>query len=582
MMGNKKGITLLALVITIVIILLLAGITLQMAMGENGLIAKSEQAKKEQAKAELYDTVKSSYAALSLRAIRNDKDKPNVEEVFNTADFTDRYNIVGDNITDKKGTIIDTKANVLNLIQGTVAGGFTPGTTSGTTPQSESWPKTVGGITIPEEDKDKMILKLKVKSDTEVVFAGYWEPFGIDPMEIDYGNGEKDVVTNLYAVYGKQYSPGEYVIKIKDVRDFSMRRYGDYEIEILQWGKITEKNEQNNIEIPNVSKVYEPEPDRIPIRYLDAKFTEIPEWLFSKKVTSTVISKFNESDAILTIPEGLFKNNINIKKFEKVFEQCRGITNIPEGLFKNNVNVTEFTYTFSACTGLTSIPEGLLKNNVNATNFEGVFSACIGITDIPEGLFKNNVNVTSFSSTFNGCSGLTSIPEGLFKNNVNVTNFIYTFSMCKGITNIPEGLFKNNVNVTSFSDTFSICTGIINIPEGLFANNINATDFSRLFYACKNLTNIPEGLFKNNVNATNFMYTFNDCEGLISIPEGLFKNNVNVTSFAFIFAQCKKINNVPEKIIEAAKRVKDKGGSTAGMFRECEALPDGSLPNYIR
>ena len=604
-MGNKKGITLLALVITIVIILLLAGITLQMTMGENGLIAKSEQAKKEQAKSELYDTVKSSYAALSLRAIRNDKDKPNVEEVFNTADFTDRYNIVGDNITDKKGTVIDTKENVLNLIQGTVGGGFTTGTTT----PVESWPKIVGGVTIPEEDKDKMILKLKVKSDTKVVFAGYWEPFEIDPMEIDYGNGEKDVVTNLYIEYGKQYSPGEYVIKIKDVRDFSMRRYGDYEIEILQWGKITEKNEQNNIEIPNVSKVYEPEPDRIPIRYLDAKFTEIPEWLFSKKVTSTVISRFNESDAILTIPEGLFKNNINIKKFEKVFEQCRGITNIPEGLFKNNTEVTEFGYTFSTCTGLTSIPEGLFKNNVNVTNFEGVFSACIGITSIPEGLFKNNVNVTSFSSTFNGCSGLTSIPEGLFKNNVNVTNFmytfsickgitnipeglfknnvnvtnfIYTFSMCKGITNIPEGLFKNNVNVTSFSDTFSICTGIINIPEGLFANNINATDFSRLFYACKNLTNIPEGLFKNNVNATNFMYTFNDCEGLISIPEGLFKNNVNVTSFAFIFAQCKKINNVPEKIIEAAKRVKDKGGSTAGMFRECEALPDGSLPNYIR
>ena len=577
-MGNKKGITLLALVITIVIILLLAGITLQMTMGENGLIAKSEQAKKEQAKAELYDTVKSSYAALSLRAIRNDKDKPSVEEVFNTADFTDRYNIVGDNITDKNGTVIDTKENVLNLIQGTVGGGFTTGTTT----PAESWPKIVGGVTIPEEDKDKMVLKIKVKSDTKVVFAGYWEPFEIDPMEIDYGNGEKDVVTNLYIEYGKQYSPGEYVIKIKDVRDFSMRRYGDYEIEILQWGKITEKNEQNNIEIPNVSKVYEPEPDRIPIRYLDAKFTEIPEWLFSKKVTSTVISKFNESDAILTIPEGLFKNNINIKKFEKVFEQCRGITNIPEGLFKNNTEVTEFGYTFSACTGLTSIPEGLFKNNVNVTKFEGVFSACTGLTSIPEGLFKNNVNVTKFEGVFSACIGITDIPEGLFKNNVNVTSFSSTFNGCSGLTSIPEGLFKNNVNVTNFMYTFSICTGIINIPEGLFANNINATDFSRLFYACKNLTNIPEGLFKNNVNAINFMYTFNDCEGLISIPEGLFKNNVNVTSFAFIFAQCKKINNVPEKIIEAAKRVKDKGGSTAGMFRECEALPDGSLPNYIR
>ena len=602
---KKNAITLLALVITIVIMLLLAGVAIQMTMGENGLIAKSVQAQKEQAKAELYDTAKLSYTSLNAKALENGQPSPQAELALSTTEFTNKYNVVGDDITDKKGTVIDTKANVLNIIQGTVAGGFT----SGTTTPAESWPKTVGGVTIPEEDKDKMILKLKVKSDTEVVFAGYWKPFEIDPMEIDYGNGEKDVVTNLYIEYGKQYSPGEYVIKIKDVRDFSMRRHGDYEIEILQWGKITEKNEQNYIELPNVSKVYEPEPDRIPIRYVDAKFTEIPEWLFSKKVTSTVISRFNESDAILTIPEGLFKNNINIKKFEKVFEQCRGLTSIPEGLFKNNTEVTEFKSVFSDCRGLTSIPEGLFKNNVKVTSFSNTFSACIGITDIPEGLFKNNVNVISFESTFNGCSGLTNIPEGLFKNNVNVTNFMYTFSVCKGITNIPEGLFKNNVNVTnfiytfsmcrgltsipeglfknnvkvtSFSDTFSICTGITNIPEELFANNINATDFSRLFYACKNLTNIPEGLFKNNVNATNFMYTFNDCEGLISIPEGLFKNNVNVTSFAFIFAQCKKINNVPEKIIEAAKKVKDKGGSTAGMFRECKSLPDGSLPIYMQ
>ena len=41
---EKNGITLLALVITIVIMLLLAGVTLQMTMGENGLIGKSVQA----------------------------------------------------------------------------------------------------------------------------------------------------------------------------------------------------------------------------------------------------------------------------------------------------------------------------------------------------------------------------------------------------------------------------------------------------------------------------------------------------------------------------------------------------------
>ena len=44
---KKKGITLIALVITIVIMLLLAGVAIQMALGENGLITKSIVSKNE-------------------------------------------------------------------------------------------------------------------------------------------------------------------------------------------------------------------------------------------------------------------------------------------------------------------------------------------------------------------------------------------------------------------------------------------------------------------------------------------------------------------------------------------------------
>ena len=414
---KKNAITLLALVITIVIMLLLAGVAIQMTMGENGLIAKSVQAQKEQAKAELYDTVKSSYAALSLRAIRNDKDKPSVEEVFNTADFTDRYNIVGDNITDKKGTIIDTKANVLNLIQGTVVGGLTPGTTP--TP-AEIWPKTVGGVTIPEEDKDKMIFKLIVKNNTEIPFGNYeYSLSEIDPIEVDYGDGEKGEITDLYALYYKQYNRGEYVLKFKNVKDFGMSEgYKDFEIEILQWGKILEKNEENSITIPNVSKIYEPEPDKIPIYYISPKLTEIPEWLFSKKVTSKVMSKFEPNNSIVSIPEGLFKNNVNVTEFGEVFAGSTGLTSIPEGLFKNNVNVTEFRATFSGCTGLTSIPEGLFKNNVNVTSFSGTFYGCTGLTNIPDRIIelgkKVNEKGGSVSRMFYGCtsaSNYNSLPN---------------------------------------------------------------------------------------------------------------------------------------------------------------------------
>ena len=465
---KKTGITLIALVITIVIMLLLAGVAIQMTMGENGLIAKSVQAQKEQAKAELYDTAKLSYINLKAKATENGQPSPEVELALSTTEFTNKYNVVGDDVTDKNGNVIDTKANVLNIIQGTVAGGFSSGTSAGGTSSAESWPKTVGGVTIPEEDKDKMILKLKVKSDTEVDFTTYMGSLvEIDPIELDYGNGEKGEITDLYNSNNKHYNVGEYILKLKNIKDFGLREVGDFEIEVLQWGKILEKNEKNIIQISNVSKIYEPEPDRIPIEYINPKFTEIPEWLFSKKVTSTVMSKFGSNNSIVSIPEGLFKNNVNIVSFDRVFYNCTGITNIPEGLFKNNVNVTNFGSVFSNCSGLTSIPEGLFKNNVNVTNFGSVFSNCSGLTSIPEGLFKNNVNVTNFGSVFTNCIGLTSIPEGIFKNNVNVKSFTGLFAGCSSLISIPEGLFKNNVNVINFVETFRGCTGLTGIPEDI-------------------------------------------------------------------------------------------------------------------
>lgn len=44
---NNKGITLIALVITIVILIILAGITISQLTGENGLFARAKQAKED-------------------------------------------------------------------------------------------------------------------------------------------------------------------------------------------------------------------------------------------------------------------------------------------------------------------------------------------------------------------------------------------------------------------------------------------------------------------------------------------------------------------------------------------------------
>ena len=57
MLKNKKGITLIALVVTIVVLLILAGVTISLLLDENGIIAKSKDAKTETRVSQIEDEV---------------------------------------------------------------------------------------------------------------------------------------------------------------------------------------------------------------------------------------------------------------------------------------------------------------------------------------------------------------------------------------------------------------------------------------------------------------------------------------------------------------------------------------------
>ncbi len=52
MLKSQKGITLIALVVTIVILLILAGVSLNLVLGENGLVRRAQQAETEYTQAQ--------------------------------------------------------------------------------------------------------------------------------------------------------------------------------------------------------------------------------------------------------------------------------------------------------------------------------------------------------------------------------------------------------------------------------------------------------------------------------------------------------------------------------------------------
>ena len=63
MKTNKKGITLIALVITIIILLILAAVAIQLALGENGLIGRAQSGQEKQTVAEATEKFKTLQAA---------------------------------------------------------------------------------------------------------------------------------------------------------------------------------------------------------------------------------------------------------------------------------------------------------------------------------------------------------------------------------------------------------------------------------------------------------------------------------------------------------------------------------------
>lgn len=256
---NKNAITLLALVITIIIMLILAVVAIQLTLGENGLIAKSVQAKTQQAKSELYDIAKLEYLHLKTKAIASNKEAPKVEAVLTEPDFLNKYNVVGDNITNKNNEIIDTKENLIKYIKNN---------------EHHS------------SNSEQLILELNVTSSETLEF---YCSDSDSSIEIEYHDNSKETITSpgYHAPSTtKNYNPGKYKLKLKGLNNnhlngLSIISYSDMNIDILDWGKAP--NKKTGITLSNINNIISPEPDYLTVHYYQGKFNSIPNDLFSQK-----------------------------------------------------------------------------------------------------------------------------------------------------------------------------------------------------------------------------------------------------------------------------------------------------------
>ena len=543
---KKKGVTLVALAITIIIMLLLAGVVMQMALGDNGLFVRATKSKSEQAKAELYENAKLEYLGLKTKAIEQGQPDPQISEVLSAANFLAKYTVDGSNIKDKKGEVIDTRDNLLEKLDDMSSSDF-PITPSAQTYPEESYPKTIEGVTIQETDKDKLILKIKIKEQTKLAIRYNWyipDPYNI---HVEWGNWGYDLFKPDYSgpTGEHEYYPGEYTMKITGAKSFSLEsaewRNDKFEVTVLHWGKFEDNgNEDNKIRLYSVKDIKMPEPNDVTVEYQQGTITNIPEDLFKYKSTRKNISSFQNCANIASVPENLYKYNIEMTSIQNSFLGCYNITTVPEGLFKYNQKLNNINNIFSN-TQIASIPENLFKFNKELETVSNIFTYS-RITDIPENLFKYNVKLKNINGLFTSSHSIKSIPENLFKYNTEVTNFNNVFSSLPNLENIPENIFSNNKKAITFNLAFMYNSKLKVIPENLFKNNTEAINFSGTFQGCSSITTIPGNLFDNNPEAVNFNNIFSSCNKLNNIPWNLFQNNTKANQFSGAFSGPNELN----------------------------------------
>ena len=110
-MRNQKGITLIALVITIIVLLILAGVSIAMLTGENGILTKATQSTVETARGEADEAVK--LAISTVKADLLDSTKNTSQKTYKTLD---RATIIAAiNVSYPGQAAAGTDANVINF-----------------------------------------------------------------------------------------------------------------------------------------------------------------------------------------------------------------------------------------------------------------------------------------------------------------------------------------------------------------------------------------------------------------------------------------------------------------------------------
>ena len=373
---GSKGITLIALVITVIVLLILAGITISALSGENGIIQKAVEARTQTDIANVKEQARLDITELQMDKLGEDITEEELETILlkygsfeeseNEKDILDRI------LTTEKGN----KIQVSEIYEGNI--------------KSESGVPIK--IRINTGEDGYVVLPISKEEDCVI-------DWGDNTTTANKGNKEEGIkvasVNNNIRVANAQSPNG---------------------IEHTY----TEKNVEKTVTISgSVKKII----TNKPIYATQEKILEIEQW-GETGLEMVNLSGCTNLRKIASPSKKSFANLLNYEdEFGKTlyitFTNCTSLKEIPSDLFKYCNNAIGFLATFAECTSLTTIPEELFANCPNAVDFGHTFRNCTSLTSIPQKLFDNCQKVESFYRTFYNCTNLTGKPIELWTRGTN-------------------------------------------------------------------------------------------------------------------------------------------------------------------
>ncbi len=414
-----KGITLIALVITIIVLLILAGVSIAMLTGQNGILTQANNAKVEQSHGAVREGIALAYNEYQIE--------------INTASNTKLASTETVQIQGKEEKALASYSSFLDFLNS--KGYIKEGTTDVLDVEALTGSRQALG-----NGTDTDVYKIEEQDSNYVV--NYYDEEGT-PQEIWNVSKTESSTEDASAIK---------MLIVTDENGYALLPIPTTEKCIIDWGdgnvtNGTETEEETIAKLPKLASVGKikigssPAPEGFEHKYEESNSEYVVTISGKVEVLTNTIGIEASETAVSYLKEIIQWGETGLRGID--FEYFRNLTKIVQPIEKSFENLEYVGFSGSA---ITSIPDRMFANCTKITSFERAFEDCGNLQTIGEGVFDGCKNVTSYVGTFADCTNLTGKAPELWLLGTNSKENNYQgspdgegcFYGCTGLDNYDE------------------------------------------------------------------------------------------------------------------------------------------------